>query len=143
MALKIKKQYRNPDGTLIEVEGTEAEIESFEKKQRKQKQQIESDEKKKTILYGKEFEEAVRKIVREETDKNNPVRTVIEYRYIYQPAQTTTWTPNPNQPVWISVGSSTTAAGSSNYTGQISTTSNSIGTFTSSPKGYVMSPSKV
>lgn len=76
MALKIKKQYRQPDGTLIEIEGTEAEIESFEKKQRKQKQQIESEEKKKTILYGKDLEE-IRKIVQEEITKIPR----IEYHY--------------------------------------------------------------
>lgn len=89
--VKIKKQYKQPDGTIIEVEGTEAEIEGFEKKQQKQKAQIEQSERKKTILYGKDLEE-IRKIVREELAKQaRPI--VYEYRYynpqpypyIYQP----------------------------------------------------------
>jgi hypothetical protein len=88
--VRIKKQYKQPDGTIIEVEGSESEIEAFEKKQKKQKQQIEETERKKTILYGKDLEE-IRKIVREEVAKvSRPI--VYEYRYyphyvqpLYQP----------------------------------------------------------
>jgi hypothetical protein len=52
MALKVKKSYPDPNnpGRFIEVEGTEAEIESFEKKQQKKN---ESATRKKEILHGK------------------------------------------------------------------------------------------
>jgi hypothetical protein len=83
MAIKIKKQYKNDDGTITEVEGSEADVEAFEKKQRKQKSQIEQTEKKRTILYGKDLED-LRKLIQEELAKNPPVRQVYEYRYIYQ-----------------------------------------------------------
>lgn len=83
MAIRIKKQYKQSDGTLIEVEGSEAEIESFEKKQHKQKSQIEQAEKKKTILYGKDLEN-LRELIQDELAKNPPIRQVYEYRYIYQ-----------------------------------------------------------
>lgn len=98
--VRIKKQYRQPDGTIIEVEGSEAEIEAFEKKQRKQKQQIESEEKKKTILYGKDLDE-IRKIIREELAALPPK---IEYRYHYYPRYDNPYWVNPTpyyyRPFW-------------------------------------------
>lgn len=52
MAIKIRKQYKNDDGTITEVEGTEEEIAKYERKRDKKKD--ESTTKKKDILYGKE-----------------------------------------------------------------------------------------
>jgi hypothetical protein len=92
--IRVKKQYKQSDGTLIEVEGTEDEIERFEKKQRKQKSSNEQAEKKKTILYGKEFEE-IRKIIREEIAAA-PAR--IEYRYF--PYSPWNWYNQPIQPLF-------------------------------------------
>lgn len=51
--MKIRKQYKNEDGTITEVEGTEEEIAKFEKK--RNKKQDEGATKKKDILYGKEI----------------------------------------------------------------------------------------
>lgn len=48
--LRIRKEFKQPDGTVIEVEGTEAEVEAYEKKQTKKN---ESAQRKKEILHGK------------------------------------------------------------------------------------------
>ena len=50
--MKIRKQYKNDDGTITEVEGTEEEIAKYERKRDKKKD--EGTSKKKDILYGKE-----------------------------------------------------------------------------------------
>ena len=49
MALKIRKQFKNPDGTITEVEGTEKEIREYEKKKEKIN---EVPQKKKGIILG-------------------------------------------------------------------------------------------
>lgn len=90
--VRIRKQYKQPDGTLIEVEGTESEIEAFEKKQQKQKVSNEQAEKKRTILYGKDALEEFRKIVREEIAAAPPR---IEYRYLPYPYYPHTYWVNP------------------------------------------------
>jgi hypothetical protein len=96
MPVKIKKQYKQPDGTIIEVEGSEAEIEAFEKKQHKQKRQIEESERKKTILYGKDLEE-IRKIIQEELKKMPRVENYYDYEHHYHyPQQTNPYWVNPN-----------------------------------------------
>ena len=105
--VRIKKQYKQPDGTLIEVEGTEAEIEAFERKQQKQKATIEETSRKKTILYGKDLEE-IRKIVQEEIAKIPPK---VEYRYVYEYRPAPYWVNPPNpwyQPaqIWLGANSS-------------------------------------
>ncbi len=99
--MKITKQYKQLDGTLITVEGEEWEIEAFEKKQRKQKASIEkeqAEQRKKTVLYGRDLEE-IRKIVQEEIAKAPP-KTVYEYRYIPNPYYSNPWWVNP----WVNLG---------------------------------------
>lgn len=49
MALNIKKQIKNSDGTITEIQGTEAEIEAYEKKSEK-KQQSENAKKERKLL---------------------------------------------------------------------------------------------
>jgi len=49
MALKVKKSIKQQDGTVVEVEGTEAEVEAFEKKNEK-KQQSENAKKERRLL---------------------------------------------------------------------------------------------
>jgi hypothetical protein len=53
MALKIKKSYKQSDGTILEVEGTEAEIEVFEKKQDKRRQTENKSKERKLLLDGR------------------------------------------------------------------------------------------
>jgi hypothetical protein len=55
--VKIRKEYKQPDGTIIEVEGTEEEIEKYERKQKKKQ---EGAEKNKRVLYGKMTRAAAR-----------------------------------------------------------------------------------
>lgn len=68
MALKIKKNIKQQDGTIIELEGTEAEIEAWEKKQAK-RQKSENIKQEKTILYGKDLLKNIRKIIVKEIAK--------------------------------------------------------------------------
>jgi hypothetical protein len=82
MALKIKKQYKNADGTITEVEGTEAEVESFEKKNNKKN---ESAQKKKEILHGKKAKnvdmEELKRFLIEEVQKLAAIREVHHWYY--------------------------------------------------------------
>ena len=61
MALKIKKQIKNTDGTITEVEGTEAEVEAFLKKQNKRNEDVE--QKKRNLILGKEALAEVQKMI--------------------------------------------------------------------------------
>ena len=132
--VKIKKQYKQADGTIIEVEGTEAEIEGFEKKQTKQKAQIEQSERKKTILYGKDLEE-IRKIVREELAKQaRPI--VYEYRYFNYPYYQPQWSLGP-----VIYGQSSTCGAINTTDNKITCTTNTTAdagqlTYTSAPAVY-------
>lgn len=132
MAIKIKKQYKQADGTLIEVEGTEAEVEAFEKKQRKQKQQIEETEKKRTILYGKDLD-LLRKIIAEELAK----QPKYNYHYHYPPPYYRPyWAPQLGEviPMWwattsdtikVGQGSVSVGGGGNNWSlGTLTTTAN-------------------
>lgn len=66
MALKIKKQIKNSDGTITELEGTEAEIEAFLKKESKKQESV---QKKKSLILGKGMEARIREIIAEELAK--------------------------------------------------------------------------
>jgi hypothetical protein len=56
MTLKIKKQIKNSDGTVTEIEGTEAEVEAFLRKQEKKKESI--DNRRKDLILGKKMSAA-------------------------------------------------------------------------------------
>lgn len=75
--LRIKKQIKQPDGTILEIEGTEAEIEAYEKKQNKKN---ESAQKKKEILHGKKAKkldmEELKRFLSEEIQKLAAIREV-------------------------------------------------------------------
>lgn len=62
MALRIKKQIKNSDGTITEIEGTEAEVESFIRKHQKRNESPES--KKKNLILGKEAVELVESLIK-------------------------------------------------------------------------------
>lgn len=89
--LKIKKQIKNPDGTVTEIEGTEAEVEGFLKKVEKQNETAQrSAEKKRNLILGKEakaeiqkmIEDAVRlAIVAHEVVKQHSSTIVYEHNY--------------------------------------------------------------
>jgi hypothetical protein len=113
--LKIKKQYKQADGTLIEVEGDEAEIEAFEKKQRKQKAQIESESRKKTILYGKELEDLIRRIAAEEAAKATP-KVEHHWHYDWRPWNGYYWRPLWDGVSWTYQYSTAANPGDGNYT---------------------------
>jgi hypothetical protein len=85
--MKIKKQYKQDDGTLIEVEGEEWEIEAYEKKQAKKNESL---KKKKEILHGKAAEEILKiknamnelkKFIVDELIKLQTVREVHHWHY--------------------------------------------------------------
>lgn len=82
--LKIKKQIKNSDGTFIEIEGTEEEIERFEKKQKKK---YESEQKRKEVLLGKTKKlkgidvEELRKVLSEEIAKLQAIKEVHHWYY--------------------------------------------------------------
>lgn len=88
--LRIKKQYKQPDGTMIEVEGSEAELEAYEKKQQKKN---ESAQRKKEILHGKakklaakalaskEALEELRKFISDEMAKKQAIKEVHHWYY--------------------------------------------------------------
>jgi len=61
--LKIKKQIKNSDGTITELEGTEAEVEAFLKKQSKKDETV--SPKKKNLILGKEMQAAVQQLIDE------------------------------------------------------------------------------
>ncbi len=61
--LKIKKQIRQPDGSTVEIEGTEAEVEAYERKLEK-KQQSEQAKKERRLLL--EFQKTLDKLTRKE-----------------------------------------------------------------------------
>ena len=61
MALKIKKQIKNSDGTITELEGTEAEVEAFLKKQSKKDESL--VQKKKNLILGKEMRAAIQEMI--------------------------------------------------------------------------------
>jgi hypothetical protein len=63
MALKIKKQIKNPDGTMTEIEGTEAEVEAFLRKAQKQNETAEKAERKKNLILGKEAKAEIQKMI--------------------------------------------------------------------------------
>lgn len=50
MALRIRKQYKNPDGTVTEIEGTVEEIAEYDRQLEKNKPKQEGFKKKKEIL---------------------------------------------------------------------------------------------
>jgi hypothetical protein len=84
MSLKIKKSYPDPQnpGRFIEVEGTEAEIESYEKKQNKKN---ESSQKKRDILHGKKAKnfdmDELKRFLVEELQKLAAIREVHHWYY--------------------------------------------------------------
>lgn len=51
--LKVKKQIKQQDGTVVEVEGTEAEVEAFERKHEKKQQSEQSKKERKLLLDSK------------------------------------------------------------------------------------------
>jgi hypothetical protein len=61
MALKIKKQIKNSDGTITELEGTEAEVEAFLKKQNKKDESTQT--KKKNLILGKEMAAVIQDMI--------------------------------------------------------------------------------
>ena len=79
MALKIKKQIKNSDGTITELEGTEAEVEAFLRKQEKKKESIEN--RKKDLILGKSATEQIRKLIQEEIAKIPPARDIHHWHY--------------------------------------------------------------
>lgn len=91
MALKIKKQIKNPDGTFTELEGTEAEIEAYEKKQRKKNESV---QKKREILTDE-----IRRMVQDEVAKIPP--TIVNIPYPVYPPEPLPWrTTGPFAPRW-------------------------------------------
>jgi hypothetical protein len=84
MALQIRKTYKDPTGgTETYVEGTEAEVEAYEKKQEKKRITQEQTAKKKRVLLGKGMVEAdLRRIIREEIAAAPP-KTVEHHWYNY------------------------------------------------------------
>jgi hypothetical protein len=79
MAVHIKKIIRDAVGNILEeIEGTEAEIEAYEKKQGKRQKALEELKKKKEVLLGKMAEADLRKLIAEEIAKQP------HYHYHYQ-----------------------------------------------------------
>lgn len=68
MALRVKKQIKNPDGTITEIEGTEAEVEAFLRKHDKMKEAPVAKPKRDLIL-GKDAEDRIRQLIGEELGK--------------------------------------------------------------------------
>jgi hypothetical protein len=67
MALKIKKQIKNSDGTITELEGTEAEVEAFLKKQSKKDESL--VQKKKNLILGREMRAAIQEMIDDALNK--------------------------------------------------------------------------
>jgi hypothetical protein len=61
MALKIKKQIKQSDGTILEIEGTEAEVEAFERKNEKKQQSEQAKKERKLLLESKKTIEKMTK----------------------------------------------------------------------------------
>lgn len=76
MALRIKKQYKQPDGTIIEIEGTLDEIAQYEKNLNKTQKKEEVVKKKKELL-----KDEVQRLVKEELAKNPQQVMHFHYRY--------------------------------------------------------------
>ena len=98
MSVKIRKQVLNDQGLVIEeYEGTEEEVEAYEKKRAK-RSQTESAKKQRTVLHGKDLED-IRGVVKEELAKLPPPVQLVPF---IQPAPVTaplnpwltpTWSP--------------------------------------------------
>jgi len=61
MALNIKKQIKNSDGTITEIQGTEAEIEAYEKKNEKKQQSEQAKKERKLLLESQKTIEKMTK----------------------------------------------------------------------------------
>ena len=97
MSVKITKQIKQDDGTTITIEGTESEVEAFEKKLERKKSSRQHDESlksKKTILHGKDLAE-IAKIVKEAIEADrlaHPRITFVNY-----PQNVPMWIPTSPQ----------------------------------------------
>jgi hypothetical protein len=76
MALRIKKQYKQPDGTVIEIEGTLDEIAQYEKNLNKTQKKEDVFKKKKELL-----KDEIRRLVQDELEKHPQQSLHFHYQY--------------------------------------------------------------